>query len=97
MEVTTELSILPMPMQLLQWQSLHAVEGTPTRTEIVDGHARRVWCDAGGREVIEEYRITKMGHGAPLRTGGAEGYGAPGDHMLEVAICSTNTLRASGV
>ena len=76
-----------------QWQPLHCVEGTPTRTEIVDGHARRVWCDAGGREVIEEYRITKMGHGAPLRTGGAEGYGAPGDHMLEVAICSTNTLR----
>jgi poly(hydroxyalkanoate) depolymerase family esterase len=75
-----------------QWQSLHCVEGTPTRTEIVDGHARRVWCDADGREVIEEYRITKMGHGAPLRTGGAEGYGASGDHMLEVGICSTKHI-----
>jgi poly(3-hydroxybutyrate) depolymerase len=75
-----------------QWQVLHHVEGPPTRTELVDGYPRRVWCDASGREVIEEYSITKMGHGTPLETGGAEGYGASGDYMLEVGISSTRHI-----
>ena len=26
------------------------------RTDLVDGYPRRVWCDSGGREVIEEYQ-----------------------------------------
>lgn len=75
-----------------QWQVLHHVEGPPTRTEVVDGYPRYVWCDASGREVIEEYRITKMGHGTPLETGGTKGYGASGDYMLEVGISSTRHI-----
>lgn len=62
------------------------------RTDLVDGYPRRVWCDAGGREVIEEYRIPNMGHGAPLKAKGADGYGASGDYMLEVGICSTKHI-----
>ena len=49
-----------------QWQPLHHAEGEPTRIDLVDGYPRRVWCDSRGREVIEEYRIANMGHGAPL-------------------------------
>jgi poly(hydroxyalkanoate) depolymerase family esterase len=75
-----------------QWQGLHHVEGPPTRTEVVDGYPRQVWCDASGREVIEEYNITKMGHGTPLETGGAKGYGTRGDYMLEVGISSTRHI-----
>jgi poly(hydroxyalkanoate) depolymerase family esterase len=75
-----------------QWQGIHHVEGLPTRTEVVDGYPRQVWCDAVGREVIEEYNITGMGHGTPLETGGAEGCGASGDYMLEVGISSTRHI-----
>jgi len=75
-----------------QWQGLHHVEGPPTRTEVVDDYPRQVWCDASGREVIEEYNITGMGHGTPLETGGAEGYGNSGDYMLEVGISSTRRI-----
>jgi poly(hydroxyalkanoate) depolymerase family esterase len=75
-----------------QWQGLHQVEGPPTRTEVVDGYPRKVWCDASGREVIEEYNITGMGHGTPLETEGAEGVGASGEYMLEVGISSTRHI-----
>jgi len=75
-----------------QWQGIHHVESPPTRTDVVDGYPRQVWCHASGREVIEEYNITGMGHGTPLETGGAEGCGASGDYMLEVGISSTRHI-----
>jgi poly(3-hydroxybutyrate) depolymerase len=75
-----------------QWQALHGAEDAPMRTDLLDGYPRRVWCDSRGREVIEEYRIPKMGHGAPLQTEGANGYGASGEYMLEVGICSTKHI-----
>jgi len=75
-----------------QWQGIHNVEGPPTRTQVVDGYPRQVWCDDSGREVIEEYSITKMGHGTPDETGGAEGCGASGNYMLEVGISSTRHI-----
>ena len=77
-----------------QWQPLHHAEGEPTRIDLVDGYPRRVWCDSRGREVIEEYKIANMGHGAPLKSGGPEGYGASGDYMLEVGICSTKHIAS---
>ena len=54
-----------------------------------DGYPRRVWCDRDGREIIEYYSITGMGHGTPLETGGIDGYGRPGSYMLDVHISST--------
>ena len=72
-----------------QWRSFHGVGREPSRTEAVDGYPRRVWCDALGREVIEEYSITGMGHGTPLDTTGAQGCGTAGAFMLEVSISST--------
>jgi poly(hydroxyalkanoate) depolymerase family esterase len=75
-----------------QWQSLHRADDAPTRIDTVDGYARRVWCNSVGAELIEEFRIPDMGHGAPLQVGGANGYGASGDYMLEVGICSTKHI-----
>ena len=39
---------------LRQWHELHGVAEFPTKEETVDGVPRRVWCDAVGREVIED-------------------------------------------
>jgi poly(hydroxyalkanoate) depolymerase family esterase len=66
-----------------QWLNVHGLVQSPSRTSNVDGNARRVWLDADGREVIEEYLIAGMGHGTPLSTRGADGIGASGPFMLE--------------
>lgn len=75
-----------------QWQKIHKVEGPPTRVEQVDGFPRRVWCDAAGRAVIEEFIIGRMGHGTPIKAGGNEGLGEEDRYMLEVGISSTRHI-----
>ena len=75
-----------------QWRGLHgAVVG---KSETVDGHRRDVWRDAAGREVIERYTIGGLGHGTPLGTGGDDGNGAAGPHMLEAGINSTRRIAS---
>ena len=76
-----------------QWRGLHGV-GAPDATERVDGQLRRVWRDATGRAVIEEYAIAGMGHGTPLATSGDGACGVPGPHMLDVGISSTYRIAA---
>ena len=75
-----------------QWQKIHGVEGPPTREETVDGFPRRVWSDAAGRVVIEEYIIESMGHGTPIKAGGKKGLGEKDKYMLEVGISSTRHI-----
>jgi poly(hydroxyalkanoate) depolymerase family esterase len=75
-----------------QWRALHGVTKSPTRTDRVRGYPHRVWCDAAGREVIEEYVITGMGHGAPLSTTGEQSDEVPGPYMLEAGISSTRRI-----
>jgi poly(hydroxyalkanoate) depolymerase family esterase len=77
---------------LQQWQAIHGVGTKPDRAGKVDGHPYRAWRDANGRAVIEDYRITGMGHGTPLAAAGADGCGTSGAHMLEVAISSTRHI-----
>lgn len=75
-----------------QWQKIHKVAGAPTRVETVDGFPRQVWCNADGREVIDEYIIEGMGHGTPIMAGGEEGLGEEDTYMLEVGISSTRHI-----
>ena len=80
---------------VLQWRDLHGLPPQPDRVETVEGHARRVWTDAGGEALIEHYLIAGMGHGTPLRPGTGEGRsGAAGPHMLDAAISSTDRIAA---
>ncbi|AXB79089.1 PHB depolymerase family esterase [Novosphingobium sp. P6W] len=75
-----------------QWRPLHGARAAPDHFETVGGHARRAWTDATGREVIEEYTITGMGHGTPLDTLSGDGCGVSGAYMLEVNISSTQRI-----
>jgi len=77
---------------IAQWRALHRVGLDPARTEAVDGYPRRVWCNATGHAVIEEYSITGMGHGTPLDTAGENGCGKSGAYMLEASISSTRHI-----
>lgn len=75
-----------------QWRALHGATKRPTRTDRVGGYPHRVWCDAEGREVIEEYVITGMGHGAPLSTKEEQLDEVAGPYMLEAGISSTRGI-----
>ncbi|MGO4389669.1 PHB depolymerase family esterase [Microvirga sp. 2YAF29] len=72
-----------------QWTNVHGLKAKPDRKETVDGYPRRVWTNADGEAVIEEYTITGMAHGTPVATGGENSYGAAGPFLLEVGISSS--------
>lgn len=84
---TADHTVDPAAMEAIigQWRGVLQVAQAPTYTAAVDGFPRRVWRNAEGREVIEAFSITGMGHGAPI----ADGYGASGPFMLEMGISST--------
>jgi poly(hydroxyalkanoate) depolymerase family esterase len=78
-----------------QWRTLHGLPAEPARTETVDGHPRKVWTDARGRAVIEDFRIAGMGHGTPIAPTGGEagaGRGVTGPYMLNAGIASTRHI-----
>lgn len=75
-----------------QWRDLHDVGPTPSEEDGDAVYRRRAWRDVAGREVIEDYRIAKMGHGTPLATAGVDACGASGPHMLDVGLSSTRLI-----
>ncbi|WP_245184881.1 extracellular catalytic domain type 1 short-chain-length polyhydroxyalkanoate depolymerase [Halomonas salinarum] len=75
-----------------QWRALHNLEKRPSSTHIINGYPRRVWSDVEGHELIEEYNISGMGHGTPLKTHGKKSYGSRGAFMLDVNISSTRHI-----
>jgi poly(hydroxyalkanoate) depolymerase family esterase len=72
-----------------QWREVHGLPEAPSEAALVDGHPRRAWRDEVGKLLIEEYRVTGMGHGTPLATSGECGCGEAGAFMLEAGISST--------
>jgi len=73
-----------------QWTDVHGLKSSPNVSETVDGYPRRVWTNASGDDVIEEYEITGMAHGTPLAVGNDENsYGAAGPFLLDVGISSS--------
>jgi len=75
-----------------QWRTVHGLEHRPSAVEEDEGYLRRVWRDANGRDVIEEYRIAGLGHGTPLSTSGADACGTAGPYMIEAGISSTRRI-----
>ena len=75
-----------------QWRTLHGASKSPSRTDEIEGFPHRVWCDPNGREVIEEYAITGIGHGAPLDASHPDFGERAGAYMLDVGISSTRHM-----
>lgn len=75
-----------------QWRAIHGLEHIPSAVEEDDGYLRRVWRDANGRDVMEEYRIAGLGHGMPLSTSCSDACGTAGPSMLEAGISSTRRI-----
>jgi poly(hydroxyalkanoate) depolymerase family esterase len=72
-----------------QWRAVLEIDNAPTYTDVVNGFPHRVWTNSEGREMLEAYSITGMGHGAPIIAGEGEGDGASAPFMLDVGISST--------
>src|SRR3954451_2028904 len=73
-----------------QWTNVHGLPTAPSRQEIVDGHPRRVWVNAAGEDVVEDYIISGMSHGAPIAIStGEQRHGAAGPFSLDVGISSS--------
>lgn len=72
-----------------QWRGVHDLPAEPSASESADGQRRRVWRDADGRDLIEEYSIAGMGHGTPIA---GDGIGRPGPYMLAAGISSTQRI-----
>jgi hypothetical protein len=76
-----------------QWTNVHGLKAKPSGQDVVDGYPRRVWTNAKGETVIEEYTITGMAHGTPLATGdGENSYGVAGPFLLEAGISSSHRI-----
>jgi poly(hydroxyalkanoate) depolymerase family esterase len=91
---TSDMTVNPSNAQDLvdQWRTLHGSQRMPCRTDEVEGNPHRVWCDPNGREVIEEFLIEGMAHGAPLSTLQSESGEVAGPYMLEAGISSTRHI-----
>jgi poly(hydroxyalkanoate) depolymerase family esterase len=78
-----------------QWCDVHGLSDQPDRRDMVDGHPHRMWLAADGKIVVEDYVVSGMGHGTPLRPGSGDGEsGIAGAHMLDVGLSSTDRIAA---
>ncbi|UUR08444.1 extracellular catalytic domain type 1 short-chain-length polyhydroxyalkanoate depolymerase [Sphingomonas glaciei] len=77
-----------------QWRGLQGLAAAPTASQQVAGHLRRVWSNAEGQEVIEEYVIADMGHGTPVHPVAANQGETAGRYMLDAGISSTRRIVA---
>ena len=75
-----------------QWRELHGAPRATSKANVVHGHSHYVWSDPTGREVIEEYQVLGLGHGAPLSTREPRNGEVAGPHMLEAGISSTRLI-----
>lgn len=77
-----------------QWANVHGL-GAADVSDQVDGFPRKAWTADDGAVLVEQYAITGMGHGTPLKPGRGEGRsGTARAHMLDVGISSTDRIAA---
>lgn len=70
-----------------QWRGVHGVGPRPDFHEPIGAHSKAVWKNPEGREVIEYFSISGMGHGTPIDASSEFENAAP--YMLDIGISST--------
>ncbi|GAA4747779.1 PHB depolymerase family esterase [Sphingomonas daechungensis] len=75
-----------------QWLPLHGAPAAPNEVDTVNGYPHRVWRDASGRAVVEEYSVTGLGHGTPLDVIGSDHGETAAPFMLDASISSTRLI-----
>ena len=77
-----------------QWRPLHGASVAPSVIDFVNGYPHRIWKDAHGRAVVEEYSVTGFGHGTPLDTRGSDHGEIAAPFMLDAGISSTRLIAS---
>ncbi len=78
-----------------QWRGIHGVEARAVREERMGTAVHRIWSDAAGRDVVDEWIIPGMGHGTPIAPSGPDRLGAAAPFMLDVGVSSTAMIARS--
>lgn len=78
-----------------QWLDVHRLRDDPHKAKTTDGRDYLAWRTPDGRSAVELHRIPGMAHGAPLKTGGADGAGTAGPFLLEVGVSSSLEIARS--
>jgi poly(hydroxyalkanoate) depolymerase family esterase len=93
---TADATVRPMNAGeiIKQWTNVHGLAASPNRTDSVNGYPHRVWSNAAGEDVIEEYVITGMAHGTPLAVSGDSSCGIAGPFLLDAGISSSDHIAA---
>lgn len=89
---TSDATVKPMNMTELvdQWTDVAGTDQTPEVQDTVAGYPHKVYRDAAGRNAVELYAITGMGHGTPVDPGsGTTQCGIAAAYILDVNICSS--------
>ena len=89
---TSDATVKPMNMTELveQWTNVAGTDQTPEVQDTVAGYPHKVYRDAAGRNAVELYAITGMGHGTPVDPGtGTTQCGIAAAYILDVNICSS--------
>lgn len=73
----------------LQWGDVHGLPNDPVETDLGGGVRRKAWADADGLTMLESITLAGMGHGTPVATAGADGYGVAGPFLIEAGISSS--------
>lgn len=75
---------------LKQWIDVHGLPADASVQAMQNGHARAVWFNTAGDEVIESFTVSRMAHGTPLATGtSVDACGNAGPFLLEAGISSS--------
>lgn len=76
-----------------QWCELHGLDPNAFATQHRDGHTRKTWRNRTGREVVEEYVVSDMGHGAPILESDGTREHSPA-YMLTGNVSSTQRIAS---
>ncbi|MFD7223826.1 PHB depolymerase family esterase [Streptomyces sp. NPDC059892] len=89
---TTDATVVPANLTetVEQWTAVHSTDATADATGTVAGYPHAVYRDGAGRDVVETYSLTGMGHGQPVDPGtGPEQCGTAGAYILDVGLCAS--------
>jgi poly(hydroxyalkanoate) depolymerase family esterase len=75
-----------------QWADVHGAVRTARDDRVETGRRADFWRSPNGGIAVERHRIACMAHGAALKTGGADGCGEAGPHLIEIGVSSSNEI-----
>jgi len=78
-----------------QWANVHGAVTVAADDRVSAGRRADFWRAPGGGVAVERHRIAQMAHGAALKTGGADGCGAAGPHLIDIGVSSSTEIARS--